>query len=55
MSNDDAIKWLKNYTESLKRRLTHLDKRVEDYDSERKEILYEIKENDNLIRQLEAQ
>lgn len=54
MSNDYAIKWLKNYTESLKKRLIHLDKRVEDYDSERKEILYEIKENDNLIRQLEA-
>lgn len=55
MSNEDVITWLEQYNESLKKRIKCLDRQIDNYESERNDIKFNIKENNKLIRQLKAQ
>ena len=55
MSNEDVINWLERYNETLRNRMKHLDKQMEDYESEKNDIKFNIQENNKLIRQLHNQ
>ena len=55
MSNEAVINWLERYNETLKNRRKHLDKQMEDYESEKNDIKFNIQENNKLIRQLQVQ
>lgn len=55
MSNEELVNWLERYNESLKMKMKHLDKKMEDYESEKHDIQFNIKENNRLIRQLHKQ
>ena len=55
MSNESIINWLERDNETLKNRMRHLDKQMEDYESEKNDIKFNIQENNKLIRQLQVQ
>ena len=55
MSNEDVINWLERYNETLRNRMKHLDKQMEDYESEKNDIKFNIQENNKLIMQLHNQ
>lgn len=55
MSNEDVINWLERYNETLRNRMKRLDKQMEDYESEKNDIKFNIQENNKLIRQLHNQ
>ena len=55
MSNEAVINWLERNNETLRNRMKHLDKQMEDYESEKNDIKFNIQENNKLIRQLHNQ
>ena len=55
MANEAIINWLARSNETLRNRMKHLDKQMEDYESEKNDIKSNIQENNTLIRQLHNQ